>query len=154
MSLIFIIAFNNINDNYKIFKQKFSYFNPELFRFISLFRTTLKIDEQIKNVITPLEEKIQNVSNTLGRTSNLNSQMSSLIMQLNNLASDKDAEIKNLTRNISEHIEKVTAPFKTEIDAKFEEIDLELKPIKESYSEIKILLETLQKTITDFRNIT
>jgi len=114
----------------------------------------IKIDEQIKNVITPLEEKIQNVSNTLGRTSNLNSQMSSLIMELNNLASDKDADIKNLTKNIDEHIEKVTSSFKTQIDAKFEEIDFELKPVKESYSEIKILLEKLQKTITDFRNIT
>lgn len=114
----------------------------------------IKIDDHIKSVITPLEEKIQNVLNTLERTSNLNSQMSSLIMELNNLASDKGAEIKSLTKNISEHIEKVTAPFKTQIDAKFEEIDLELKPIKESYSEIKILFEKLQKTITDFRNIT
>ena len=114
----------------------------------------IKIDDHIKSVITPLEEKIQNVFNTLERTSNLNSQMSSLIMELNNLASDKGAEIKNLTKNISEHIEKVTALFKTQIDAKFEEIDLELKPIKESYSEIKILFEKLQKTITDFRNIT
>lgn len=114
----------------------------------------IKIDNHIKSVITPLEEKIQNVLNTLERTSNLNSQMSSLIMELNNLASDKGAEIKNLTKNISEHIEKVTALFKTQIDAKFEEIDLELKPIKESYSEIKILFEKLQKTITDFRNIT
>ena len=114
----------------------------------------IKIDDHIKSVITPLEEKIQNVLNTLERTSNLNSQMSSLIMELNNLASDKGAEIKSLTKNISEHIEKITAPFKTQIDAKFEEVDLELKPIKESYSEIKILFEKLQKTITDFRNIT
>ena len=75
-------------------------------------------------------------------------------MELNNLASDKDADIKNLTKNIDEHIEKVTSSFKTQIDAKFEEIDFELKPVKESYSEIKILLEKLQKTITDFRNIT
>jgi len=113
----------------------------------------IKIDEQIRSVITPLEEKIQNVLNTFERTSNLNTQMSTLIMELNNLASDKDADIKNLTKNISEHIEKITTPFKTQIDTKFEEIDLELKPIKESYSEIKIILEKLQKTITDFRNI-
>ena len=57
-------------------------------------------------------------------------------------------------KKIDEHIEKVTSSFKAQIDAKFEEIDFELKPIKESYSEIKILLEKLQKTITDFRNIT
>ena len=113
----------------------------------------IKIDEQIRSIITPLEEKTQNMLNTFERTSNLNSQMSALIMGLNNLASDKDADIKNLTKNISEHVEKVTTPFKTQIDAKFEEIDSELNPIKESYSEIKILLEKLQKTITDFRNI-
>lgn len=113
----------------------------------------IKIEDHIKSISNPLEEKTQNILDSLEQASNLNSQMSTLIMDLNSLALDKDANIKNLTKNISEHIEKVTTPFKTQIDAKFEEIDLELKPIKESYSEIKILLEKLQKTITDFRNI-
>ncbi|MFX1344972.1 MAG: hypothetical protein ACFFBC_06080 [Promethearchaeota archaeon] len=111
------------------------------------------IEDHIKSIINPLEEKTQNILDSLEQTSNLNSQMSTLIMNLDSLALDKDADIKNLTKNISEQIEKATTPFKTQIDAKFEEIDLELKPIKESYSEIKILLEKLQKTITDFRNI-
>ena len=112
-----------------------------------------KIEDQIKSMFTPLEEKTQNILNILETTTDLNSQMSALIMDLNKLASDQDADIKNLTKNITEYIEKVTTPFKTHIDTKFEEIDVELKPIRENYSEIKILLEKLQKTITDFRNI-
>ncbi|MBA7671975.1 hypothetical protein ES703_80146 [subsurface metagenome] len=39
----------------------------------------IKIDDHIKSVITPLEEKIQNVFNTLERTSNLNSQISIVV---------------------------------------------------------------------------
>ncbi|MFX0080977.1 MAG: hypothetical protein ACFE94_04415 [Candidatus Hodarchaeota archaeon] len=113
-----------------------------------------QIAEQIKNVISPLEEKIQNLANNLEKTSDSNSQMTTVITDLNNLASDTEADIKNITKDITEHIEKVTTPVKTQIDDRFEEIEVELKPIKESYSEIKILLEKLQKTITDFRNIT
>lgn len=114
----------------------------------------ITIDNQINSKTTPFEEKVQEVLDALESTSNLNSQISTLIMELNNLTSDKDHEIKNLMKSISENLEKVTIPFNTQIDGKFEEIDTELKPVKDSYSEIRILLEKLQKTITEFRNLT
>ena len=56
--------------------------------------------------------------------------------------------------NIDEQIENVMTPLKAQISESSEELDLELKPIRESHSEIKILLEKLQKIITDFRNLT
>lgn len=112
------------------------------------------IDNQINSKTTPFEGKVQEVLDALESTSNLNSQISTSIMELNNLTSDKDDEIKNLMKSISENLEKVTIPFNTQIEGKFEEIDIELKPVKDSYSEIRILLEKLQKTITEFRNLT
>ncbi|MBY8989708.1 MAG: hypothetical protein KGD58_03055 [Candidatus Lokiarchaeota archaeon] len=114
----------------------------------------ITIDNQINSKTTPFEGKVQEVLDALESTSNLNSQISTSIMELNNLTSDKDDEIKNLMKSISENLEKVTIPFNTQIDGKFEEIDTELKPVKDSYSEIRILLEKLQKTITEFRNLT
>jgi HPt (histidine-containing phosphotransfer) domain-containing protein len=114
----------------------------------------ITIDSQINNKTTPFEEKIQEVLDALESSSKLNSQISTSIMELNNLTSDKDDNIKNLMKSISENLEKATVPFNAQIDGKFEELDIELKPIKDSYSEIRILLEKLQKTITEFRNLT
>jgi uncharacterized protein YqgV (UPF0045/DUF77 family) len=114
----------------------------------------ITIDNQINSKTTPFEGKVQELLDALESTSNLNSQISTSIMELNNLTSDKDDEIKNLMKSISENLEKVIIPFNTQIDGKFEEIDTELKPVKDSYSEIRILLEKLQKTMTEFRNLT
>jgi hypothetical protein len=114
----------------------------------------IAIDSQINNKITPFEGKIHELLDALESTSNLNSQISASIMELNNLTSDKDDEIKNLMKSISENLEKLTIPFNTQIDSKFDELDIDLKPIKDSYLEIRILLEKLQKTITEFRNLT
>ena len=108
--------------------------------------------EQINNSINPLEEKITSVLDILDDNSKLNSKMAEITIELNSLVSETDNNIKSLTNNIGEQIENVTTPFKTQISESSEEIELELKPIQESHSEIKILLEKLQKIITDYRN--
>ncbi|MHA2181594.1 MAG: hypothetical protein ACXAAH_09240 [Promethearchaeota archaeon] len=109
---------------------------------------------QIKNVINPLEEKINSLLETMDKNSQLNSKMADITIELTTLVSEADNSVKDLTSNIGDHIEKVIAPFKTQIAEKSEELDSELKPIQESHTEIKILLEKLQKIITDFRNLT
>ncbi|MFX1428460.1 MAG: hypothetical protein ACFFBE_18550, partial [Promethearchaeota archaeon] len=114
----------------------------------------LTIKDQINNKVNPVEEKIQESLTTLDMTLKLNTQLSALIMELTTLASDRDNDIKNLTKSINENLEKVTTPLKAQIDGKLEELDTELKPMNDSYSEIKILLEKLQKTITEFRSLT
>ncbi|MFX0029220.1 MAG: hypothetical protein ACFE8B_08420 [Candidatus Hermodarchaeota archaeon] len=114
----------------------------------------LTIKDQINNKVNPVEEKIQESLTTLDMTLKLNTQLSALIMELTTFASDRDNDIKNLTKSINENLEKVTTPLKAQIDGKLEELDTELKPMNDSYSEIKILLEKLQKTITEFRSLT
>ncbi|MFX1374796.1 MAG: hypothetical protein ACFFA0_03185 [Promethearchaeota archaeon] len=128
--------------------------NIEIILNATVEESKIKIKDQIENIIRPWEEKVHTLTDILEKTSNLNSQTSTLVMELNNITSDKNNEIKNFMTSINEKLEKVTVPLKTQIDAKFEDVETELKPIKDSYSEIKILLEKLQKTITEFRNLT
>ncbi|MBY8986260.1 MAG: hypothetical protein KGD65_14385 [Candidatus Lokiarchaeota archaeon] len=110
--------------------------------------------DQIINNINPLEEKITTVLDILDSNSKLNSKMSEIAIELNSLISETENNIKSLTDNIDEQIENVIAPHKAQINESSEELDLELKPIQESHLGIKILLEKLQKIITDFRNLT
>ena len=110
--------------------------------------------DQIINNINPLEEKITTVLDILDDNSKLNSKMSEIAIELNSLVSETENNINSLTDNIDEQIEKVIAPHKAQINESSEELDLELKPIQESHLGIKILLEKLQKIITDFRNLT
>jgi gas vesicle protein len=109
--------------------------------------------DQLGNSINPIKEKITPILEIIDKNSRENSKMSEIAMDLNSLVSETDTNIKNLTNNIGEQIENILIPYKVQIEKKSEELDSELKPIQESHSEIKILLEKLQKIITDFRNL-
>ena len=109
---------------------------------------------QLNNSLSPLEEKITSLLDILDKNAKLNSKMAETTIELNSLISETDNNIKNLTNTIGEKIEKIITPFKTQIGENSEKIELELKPIQESHSEIRILLEKLQRIITDFRNLT
>ncbi len=113
-----------------------------------------KVLEQIRTSINPLQEQISTLQDISNKNSDLNSRLAEITIELNSLVSETDNNVNNLTRNIDVHIENVMTPFKTQIHEKSEEIDSELKQTLEKYSEIKILLEKLQKIITDFRNLT
>jgi hypothetical protein len=110
--------------------------------------------EQINNSISPLAEKTTSLLDIVDKYSDFNSKMAEITIELNSLVSETDNSNKILTSNIGEHIENVITPFKTKIIEKSEELDSELKSIQESHSEIRILLEKLQKIITNFRNLT
>ena len=108
---------------------------------------------QLNNSLSPLEEKVTSLLDILDKNNKLNSNMAEISLELNSLISETDNNIKSLTNTIGEQIETIITPFKTQIGENSEELELELKPIQESHSEIRILLEKLQKIITDFRNL-
>ena len=80
--------------------------------------------------------------------------MTSMVTQLNSIVSGAESEVKNIKSNIGEHIKNNMSKFELGINKKFEELDIEINPIKEGYSESRTLLEKLQKIITKFRNLT
>ncbi|MHA2131884.1 MAG: hypothetical protein ACW99L_18095, partial [Promethearchaeota archaeon] len=112
-----------------------------------------KIKIKIKNSIDPLDENIQNLLTTMEDSVLLNSKLANQTINLNQLVSESENNAKILKDELGTHIEQVATPFNNQIVESFEAFDSELNPIKESYSEIQILLEKLQKIITEFKNL-
>ncbi|MFX1456421.1 MAG: hypothetical protein ACFFDB_13690 [Promethearchaeota archaeon] len=112
------------------------------------------IMEQISNSLNHLQDESIKLLETVNQNSEINSKLGEIVIELNTLVSENEKSINDLTSNIGEQIEKVMNPFKNIITEKSEELGTELKPIQETFSEIKILLDKLQKIITDFRNLT
>jgi hypothetical protein len=108
---------------------------------------------QIKTSINPFQEQINILQDISNKNSDLNSRLAEIAIELNSLVSEAESNTNDLTSNIDVQIENIITPFKTQISEKSELIDTELKLTQEKYSEIKILLEKLQKIITDFRNL-
>ena len=107
---------------------------------------------EIKERFKPLEENIAAILTTIENTNNLNSKLAKITNELNTLTSNVENDLTNLKNSIPEHIENVISPFETQINENFEILDAEINPIKENYSEIRPLLEKLQKIITEFKN--
>lgn len=112
-----------------------------------------KINTYIKNSFVSLDENIQALLNTLENSVRLNSKMVGQTSKLNQIVSESENNIKNLKDDLGKHIEEVATPFNTQIVESFEKLDSEFNPIKENYSEIRILLEKLQKIITEYKNL-
>ncbi|MFW9895042.1 MAG: hypothetical protein ACFFD7_04485 [Candidatus Thorarchaeota archaeon] len=112
------------------------------------------IMEQISNSLNLLQDESIKLLETVNQNSEINSKLGEIVIELNKLVSENEKSMNDLTSNIGEQIEKVMNPFKTKITEKSEELGTELKPIQETFSEIKILIDKLQKIITDFRNLT
>ncbi|MFW9823837.1 MAG: hypothetical protein ACFFE4_12915, partial [Candidatus Thorarchaeota archaeon] len=112
------------------------------------------IMEQISSSLDHLFDESDKLLDITTQNSEINSKLGEIVIEVNLLASESESNMNNLTSNIGGYIEKFVTPYKTQIGEKFGELDTELKPIQETFSEIKILLEKLQKIITDFRNLT
>ncbi|MFX1463607.1 MAG: hypothetical protein ACFFBF_11270, partial [Promethearchaeota archaeon] len=64
-----------------------------------------------------------------------------------------DSQISSQAQDLEKKMEFSTTQLQKIIDEKIEKLSTELQPFKEYNSEIKILLEKLQKVITGFRNL-
>lgn len=93
--------------------------------------TSEKIKES-SQMILHIEDSIRNYKTSITTTND----------QMNSLAGD-----------IEKKIETSLTPLQKNVDEKIEKLNTELEPFKEYYSEIKILVEKLQKIITGFRNL-
>ena len=113
-----------------------------------------RIDKNIQSNFTLINEATKSLRTRFENTTALNSKMTSMVTQLSSIVSEAESEVKNIKSNIDEDIKNNMSKFEVGINKKFEELDTEINPIKEGYSEGRILLEKLQKIITKFRNLT
>jgi len=112
------------------------------------------IEKNIKNINSEIENLVNSTTQKLGETNQINVKNEEMIKQLENYLNTINQQIDSFNQNIEKKIEKSIEPLQTNIDEKVGKLGEELEPFKINYSEIRILLEKLQKIITDFRNIT
>jgi hypothetical protein len=112
------------------------------------------IENKIKNIELELEELANSTNLKLDESSQINIKIEDMIDRLDNHLTTINSQIKTFTQEIEKKIEDSLIPLQTNIKEKGEKLSGELDPFKTNYSEIRILLDKLQKIITDFRNLT
>lgn len=111
------------------------------------------LDKQLEDGFNLTEEKLKMIQANLESNNDFRSKLTELTSEIRTLVASSEEEIKALKTNLEQDIENIVAPIRTQFEKKFDELDSELNPTKESYSEISSLLEKLQKLLTEFRNI-
>ena len=112
------------------------------------------INDNMKKIDAELETLVSSAREKLEETKQINLQIEDLIKNLQKFIISTDNQVNSLAQDIEKKIETSIIPLQTNIDEKIGKLSTELQPFKEYNSEIKVLLEKLQKIITDFRNLT
>ncbi len=112
------------------------------------------IENKIKNIESEIEDLANSTNLKLEETSQINIKIEKMIERLGDHLTTINNQTKTFTREIENKIETSINPLQTNINEKVEKLSGELDPFKNNYSEIRILLDKLQKIITDFRNLT
>ncbi|MFX1302193.1 MAG: hypothetical protein ACFE9X_02425 [Promethearchaeota archaeon] len=112
------------------------------------------IDKNIKNLNNEMETIVNSTREKFEETMETNLNIEETIKNLQTFIATTDNQVNNIAQDIEKKIENSITPLQTNINEKVEKLSTQLEPFKEYNSEIKILLEKLQKIITDFRNLT
>ena len=115
---------------------------------------TNKVDDNIKYLKTDMDNLNKTITDKITNNLQLNSNMEELVNKLETSISSTDNDLKSIIQNLDKGLKKSISPLEINFNEKIEKISSELQPLREAYTEINNLLEKLQKTITDFRNIT
>ncbi|MFW9999309.1 MAG: hypothetical protein ACFE9Q_13795 [Candidatus Hodarchaeota archaeon] len=107
----------------------------------------LEIKTKLENLIYLLKGKVEN-------SFQVNSEFEEKMENLKSYITNMDDRLNYLSQGIEKKIKNSIAPFQSKIDEKIEKLNTEMIPLKEFNSQVKDLLEKLQKTITEFRNLT
>lgn len=111
------------------------------------------IESHITNTKNEMELVVSSVSRKAEESTQINSQIVELIKNLQSELTITNNQVNSLAQNIEKRVENSITSLQTNIDEKIEKLNTELEPFREFNSEIKILLEKLQKSITSFRNL-
>lgn len=132
----------------KELKEHISKFKEKLIKElkISIEKNLVSIEEELKTLRNSISENAEERKKTIV-------QIDELINIYKRLLTDTNEQINKLSGNIERKINNSLLPLQKNIDEKIEKLNTELTPFKENNSEIKNLLEKLQKIITSFRNL-
>ncbi|MFX0143038.1 MAG: hypothetical protein ACFE9C_03090 [Candidatus Hodarchaeota archaeon] len=112
------------------------------------------IENKIKNIEMEIEDLANKTIQQLDETKQINLRNEKDLDELKTNLKTISTQSKNFTEDFEVKMETSINPFKTNLDEKINKLSMELEPFKNNYSEIRILLEKLQKIITEFRNLT
>ncbi|MFX0040674.1 MAG: hypothetical protein ACFFCY_14730 [Promethearchaeota archaeon] len=112
------------------------------------------IENKIKNIEMEIEGLANRTIQQLDETKEINLRNEKKLDELEKHLNTINNQLNTFTEDIEKKFETSINPFKTNIDDKIKKLSAELEPFKNNYSEIRILLEKLQKIITSFRNLT
>ena len=112
------------------------------------------IENKLKNIESEIEDTANSTTQKLEETTQINIKMEEMIKRLEDHLTTINNQTKIFTQEIEKKVETSINPLQTNFHEKIEKLSAELDPFKNNYSEIRILLDKLQKTITDFRNLT
>lgn len=111
------------------------------------------IEEKLGNINSEIENLITSTTQKLGETTRINVKIEEMVNKLDNNINTINNQMKLFTQGIDKNVRISSNPLQANITEKIEKLSTELEPFKNNYSEIRTLLDKLQKTITDFRNI-
>ncbi len=115
---------------------------------------TTYVEDNMKYMETEINNVSKSITDKITDTLQLSSSVEELVNKLDVSISSAEIELESLSQNIEKGVTKSISPFENNINEKIEKISSELQPLRDYFSEIHTLLEKLQKTITDFRNLT
>jgi methyl-accepting chemotaxis protein len=130
-------------------------FTEEVIKFKNDLLTNLNniIDNNVKKINEELGTAIDSLKEKLGEITQISSKVEELLGRFEKNLTEIDSHIKTLVEGIDKKIETSITPLQDNVNEKIEKLSTELEPNKNYYLEIRVLLERLQKIITDFRNI-
>ncbi|MFX0021830.1 MAG: hypothetical protein ACFE9S_05855 [Candidatus Hermodarchaeota archaeon] len=112
------------------------------------------IENKLKNIESELEELTNSSKPKLEESSQITTKIEEMTKNLDEQITAINNQIKKFDQEIDDKIKTIMDPLQSNIDEKVEKLSEELDPFKTNYTEIRILLDKLQKIITDFRNLT
>ena len=157
----------------KTFKKRINEFNNEIFSLvnqrvkknmdlktnISNNKETLinnvisRVDENITEIYENLKRGLNMVTNQIGEIHEENVKFETNILKLNDFITKISNQINSSVETINKNIEAITQPFESNLIDKYEKIISEIEPLMNNHSEIKDLIDKLQKTISGLRNM-
>jgi hypothetical protein len=136
-----------IEDN-KIFTENISNSRDKLLNNIQIL-----VDEYIKSINEEVDTVINSVAQEVRENKQANLRINDLLRGFNNNMSTTFDHLNSVSQDIEGKMEKSIIQLQTNLNEKIEKLSTELQPLKEYNSEIKALLEKIQKVITSFRNL-